>query len=191
MVFGRGIVTPRAWWALLIRGILAIAFGVLALVWPRPALFALLILFGILLVVNGVTVLIRAFSNIKTYPRWWLLLIRGVVEVCIAVLIFIWPRSGLTAFLYLIAAWAIVVGVFDILDVITLWKRLRGKALLIVGGVLSLGFGTLIFLLPRTGALALILIIGLYAILSGILTVIFSVMLRKRNKRLEASIEGV
>jgi uncharacterized membrane protein HdeD (DUF308 family) len=165
------------WWLILLRGLCAIAFGVLTFIWPGVTLLTLVIFYGAYALVDGVLAIIAAIKGGTPIPRWWLLLV-GLCGIAAGVATFLWP--GLTALilLFLIAGWSLVVGVLQIVGAIALRKEIEGEWLLILSGVLSVVFGLLLFARPGQGALALLIVIGCYAVLYGIVMVAFAFRLR-------------
>jgi len=156
------------WWLLLLRGIAAVAFGILALTWPGVTVVALAFLFAAYALADGVCALGAAIFGHAggMAPRWWLATV-GVIGILTGIVAFAAP--GLTALflLLVIAAWAIVSGIMEIIGAIQLRKEIEGEWWLIARGVLSIVFGAILFASPASGALALIWIIGFYAILAG------------------------
>jgi len=163
----------KNWWLFLIRGIAAIAFGVLAFMWPGLTLATLVLLYGAFALVDGVAAVIAAIRGGVPAPRWWLALV-GLCGIIVGVLTFAWP--GITAFVLLvfIAAWAIMMGLFEIIGAIRLRKEIDNEWLLILGGAVSVLFGIVLLVRPGTGALALVWVIATYAILFGILNIAFA-----------------
>ena len=156
------------WWLLLLRGIAAVAFGILAIVWPGITLLALAYLFAAYALVDGVFALGAAIfgHSGSMMPRWWLAVV-GVIGILAGLMAFAWP--GLTALLLLllIATWAIIIGAMEIVGAVYLRKEIEREWWLIISGVLSIIFGVILFVQPGSGALALIWVIGIYAILAG------------------------
>jgi uncharacterized membrane protein HdeD (DUF308 family) len=166
------------WWVVVLRGLAGIAFGVLALAWPGLTLLALVILFGAYALVDGAANIAGAFERRRTYDRWWVLLVEGVVSVLVGVLTVIWPAVTGLALLILVAVRAIVVGIFEIVAAIRLRREITGEWLLAASGLLSVLFGGVLLLFPATGALALTWMIGWWAIVVGLLLVVLGVRLR-------------
>ncbi|WP_203985923.1 HdeD family acid-resistance protein [Sphaerisporangium rufum] len=165
---GEGHGLGRQWWAIAARGACAIIFGVLALVWPLITLLTLVVLFGAFAIVSGAFTLFGALRGEPGRdPRTWLI-VSGVLAVLAGIIAWIWP--GITAFalLMLIAAYAIVIGVAEIVAAVR--RRAGGDTewMYIVSGALAIIFGILLFAWPATGALALTWLIGLFAIVYGI-----------------------
>jgi uncharacterized membrane protein HdeD (DUF308 family) len=171
------------WWALALRGVIAILFGLAALVRPDIALEALILLFGAYALVDGAFAIVGVFGGTRSGTPRWLLLLEGVVGILAGVIAFVYP--GLTAFalLYLVAAWAIVTGIAQIATAIRLRQEITGEWALILGGVLSVIFGLLLAVLPGVGILSLIWLIGAYAVVFGVLMLITAFMVRGRDSR--------
>lgn len=170
----------KNWWLILLRGICAILFGVLTFIWPGVSLLTLILLYGAFALSDGIFALAAAITGRTPTPRWWLAVV-GLLGIAAGTMTFLWP--GLTAVVLqvFIACWAIAIGVFQIVGAIQLRKEVRDEWLLIAGGVLSIVFGLILLMQPRVGALALLYVIGSYAVLYGVLLVGFSLRLRKHN----------
>jgi uncharacterized membrane protein HdeD (DUF308 family) len=166
------------WWTLALRGLVAALFGIAAFVWPGITLWALVALFGAYALVDGVFALVSAFTRNVERERWWALLFEGVVGILVGILTFIWP--GLTAFglLYLIAFWAILTGVFEVVTAIRLRREITGEWLMALIGVLSILFGVLLIAYPLAGALSVVWMIGAFALTSGALMIALAFRLR-------------
>jgi uncharacterized membrane protein HdeD (DUF308 family) len=171
----------RSWWLLLLRGVAGIAFGIVAFIWPGLTLVTLVLLYGAFALVDGVLSLIAAFTGgAKPLPTWWLIVV-GILGIAAGIVAFLWP--GITAFalVMLIGAWALVHGIFEIIGAIQLRKEIDNEWLLILGGLLSVGFGILVLLAPGAGALGLVWAIAAYSIAFGILFVALALRLRKHR----------
>jgi uncharacterized membrane protein HdeD (DUF308 family) len=155
----------KNWWALALRGLFAVLFGLLTFLLPGITLVTLVLLFGAYALADGVFNLIAFF---RVAAHHWALLIEGVIGIIAGVLTFAWPAITAIVLLYVIAFWAIFTGVFEIVAGIRLRKVITTEWLMIVIGVLSLAFGVLILFAPVTGALAIVLWIGAYAVVFGI-----------------------
>ena len=152
-----------SWGLLALRGVLALLFGVLALVQPLTALTALVILFGVWAFVDGVS----AFALFFGGWRAWQLLLVGFLGIGVGVLTFFRPSLTAVGLYAAVATWAIVRGIFEIALAIRLRKRIDGEGWLIFGGISSIIFGVLMIALPLAGVLALAWLIGFYALLFG------------------------
>jgi uncharacterized membrane protein HdeD (DUF308 family) len=170
------------WWLLALRGLVAVIFGVIAFIWPGITLFALIMLFGAFALVNGVLSVLLAAKAPKGYPRFGSLLIGGLCGIFAGIITFFWPGLTALGLLILIAVWAIVTGIMEIYAAIKLRKEIKGEWLLILAGLASVAFGVLLMLMPGPGALVLVLWIGAYAIVLGILLFILAFKMRKLGK---------
>ena len=159
----------RSWWMLALRGVLALAFGILALIWPGLTLAALVALFAAYALISGVVSILGAIKNRKADREWWLILILGLVSVAAGVISIMQPALTALILVLVMGANALVTGVLDIAVAIRLRKTIEGEWLLIAAGIASIIFGILVFLFPGAGALALVWLISAYAIATGIL----------------------
>lgn len=162
-------VIARNWWAVLIRGIVAIVFGVLAIWNPGATWVALAILFGAYAFVDGIFSIVATVRAAEAKERWWPFLIEGIVGLIIAGVTFYDIRITIFALYFTIAAWALITGVFEIIAAIQLRKVVPNEIWLILGGLASIAFGVLMVYFPMVGALTLIYVIGIYAIIFGII----------------------
>ena len=171
----------KNWWLLLLRGIAAIVFGLLAFVWPGLTLVTLVLFYGAFALVDGVIALVAAFSGgAKPVPTWWLVVI-GLLGIAAGIVTFAMP--GITAVLLIlfIGAWALVHGIFEIIGAIQLRKEIDNEWMLILSGVVSVLFGLIVLIAPGAGALGLVWAIAAYSIVFGISFV--ALALRLRNHR--------
>jgi uncharacterized membrane protein HdeD (DUF308 family) len=167
------------WWALALRGLVAVLFGLLTFFLPGITLVTLVLLFGAYALVDGVFNVI-AFFRVASHQ--WALLVEGVVGIIAGVLTFAWPAITAFALLYLIVFWAILTGIFEIVAGIRLRKTIANEWLLLLMGFLSLLFGLLILFAPGTGALAIVLWIGAYALVFGIFLLALAFRLRGHRR---------
>jgi uncharacterized membrane protein HdeD (DUF308 family) len=178
------IVFTGSWWAMVLRGIAAIVFGVLAFVWPHITLTALIFLFGAYALVDGVFSIIAGVKTHAENKRWWLLLILGLLSVAAGIYAFVIPTITAFILLILIASWSIVSGVFEIVGAIQLRKHISGEWLLALSGIISILFGALLLYNPVAGALAVVWLIGIYAVVYGILLLALGMRLRGLERTL-------
>ena len=168
------------WWLLLLRGVAAIIFGMLAFFWPGITLLSLTFLWGAYAFADGIFSLWAAISGkgvVETSTRWWLAA-GGIVSVLAAFVAFFWPGMTSLVLLMFIATWAIIIGVLQIWGAIELGKEMQGGWLFALYGVLWIGFGVVMFAQPGAGALALVWMIGWFAILSGCMSIALAFRLK-------------
>jgi uncharacterized membrane protein HdeD (DUF308 family) len=165
------IVFTSSWWALVLRGLAAIAFGILAFLWPHITVTVLVFLWGAYALVDGVFAIAAGIKSYEKSKRWWVLLLEGLLGVAAGVLAFVIPGITALVLLLLIAAWAIVTGAFEIGAAIQLRKYITGEWLLALAGVASVLFGFALLFNPNAGAIAVVWLIGAYAVLFGLLLV--------------------
>jgi uncharacterized membrane protein HdeD (DUF308 family) len=168
----------RVWWALALRGVVAILFGVLAFVWPGLTLTVLVLLWGAFALVDGVLALALLLSGEAPAGRWWAFVLEGIFGIAAGILTFFWPDITAFALVLVIASWAVATGVFEIIAAIRLRRYIEGEWLLALAGVLSVLLGVLLFLFPGPGALALIYWIAAWSIAFGILLLALGFRLR-------------
>ena len=164
----------RRWWTITIRGIAAILFGVILLVAPRLGLLTLIIVWGAYAFADGIFNLVLAARGAQ---NWGWLLFEGVISILAGVVTFLWPGITALALLAVIAVWAIITGIAELGAAARLRRHIRGEWMLIATGILSVAFGVLLLVYPREGALSLVMVIGVYAIIFGGLLVGLSVRL--------------
>lgn len=174
------------WWALVLRGAAAILFGGLAFAMPGLGLLALVILWGSYALVDGVFNLVLAVRGARAGRRWGWLMLEGVLSIAAGVIAFAWPSITALALLVMIAVWAVLTGIAELAVAIRLRKVIRGEWLLALSGILSVVFGVLMLLFPGSGALALIWVIGAYAIVFGALLIGLGIRLRGWRRRVAA-----
>ena len=156
----------RHWWVIGLRGLAAILFGVLAFVWPGMTLAVLVLLFGAYALVDGVLTLVAAFRGGVQHRI--VMVVEGVVSVLAGLAAFVWPGLTALVLLYIIAFWAIVTGELEIVAAIRVRRAISNELGLVIGGVLSVVFGVVLLIAPGAGALAVIFLIGAYAVVFGI-----------------------
>ena len=172
----------RNWGWIALRGVAAILFGILVLFNPLISLAVLVLFFGAYALVDGLFTIVAAVANRREEPHWVSLLVSGILAAAIGIATFIWP--GITAFalVYLIALWAIVMGIGEIVAAIRLRKAISGEWVLVLTGAVSIGFGVGLALFPGAGALALVVWIGALAVVLGVLRIAFALRLRGWDK---------
>ena len=173
------------WWVLALRGVFAIIFGILTIIWPGPTLLVLIILFGAYALVDGIFAVVAGFASRSANQRWWVLLLEGVAGIILGLLTLRWPGTTALVLVYFIAGWALITGVLEIVTAIQLRRVLTGEWALILGGIVSIIFGLFLVFAPGAGALGLTLVIGVYAVVFGILLIILAFRLRNLPRDME------
>jgi uncharacterized membrane protein HdeD (DUF308 family) len=156
-------------WMLLVRGVIAILFGVLALVWPDLTLLLLVALFAAYALLSGGVAIVTAVRSRGLDSKWWLPLLLGLVSIAAGICAVFYPALTALVLVLLMGANAFFTGVLDIAIAIRLRRVLRGHWLLVLTGAVSILFGVLVFAFPGAGALALVWLISLYAVVTGVL----------------------
>lgn len=180
-------VLARDWWVLLLRGIIAILFGVLAWLQPGISLVALVLLFGAYALADGALGVWTAIAGRKEQEHWWVWLLWGLIGIGVGLLTFLAPGVTALALLFYIAIWAIATGALEIVAAIRLRKEIAGEWLLILAGLASIVFGVVLVAQPAAGALALLWLIAAYAVTFGILLVILAFRVRAFGRQLARS----
>jgi len=157
----------RGWWLFLVRGLLALAIGVIAIFDPGATLAALILLLGAFFIVDGVFAVIKAFGVMRSDRSWWLLLLSGIFSIVAGFIVFAWPGLSALTLGYLVGFWAIVTGIFEVMVAISLRRVIRGEWLYVLFGVISIVFGLYVAVVPGLGLAYLTLLIGLYGFIAG------------------------
>ena len=182
-------IIEKRWWVFALRGLIAVALGIIALVNPGIALLTLIIIFGIYSFVDGLFDVIISISNRKDNEKWWALLIAGIASVVIGVISLSNPSITGIALVYLIAVKALINGVLEIAAAIELRHFIEGEWMMVISGILSILFGIVLFASPNQGALAMLWVIGIFAIVIGIWLIIFAFHLRSKIKKIKQHLE--
>lgn len=179
----------RQWWLVVLRGVLAILFGVVAIAFPVITLIVLALLWGIYALVDGVMALVLAFTSHTTdTARRWLLGLFGVVGILAGIFAIGWPGITALALLLIIAFWALVGGVLQVATAIRLRRTIRNERFLLITGLLTIVLGILLLVRPAAGALALVTVIAIFAILWGISLILFGVRLHRVYREAHAAV---
>jgi uncharacterized membrane protein HdeD (DUF308 family) len=171
----------RHWWVFLVRGLVAIAFGLLALFYPAATLVTFILFYGTFALVDGVFAVVSAIRGTGMGSRWWLALV-GVLGIIAGLVTYFWPGITALALLTVIGVWALIYGVFEIIGAIRLRKEIDNEWLLLIHGVLAVLFGLMVLVRPGAGALALIWLIGSFALASGIVLVVLAFGLKRHAR---------
>lgn len=174
----------RYWWAFVVRGIVALLFGVLAYAWPGITLATLVIFFGAYVFIDGILLIVKTIGHWGSKEERWLLLLEGLLGVGIGIITFVAPGVTAIGLLLFIAAWSLATGVLEIAAAVRLRKEIRGEPWMIVSGIASIIFAVLLMFFPGAGALGLLWLIAAYAIVFGVVLVILGYKLRRHRSRL-------
>lgn len=180
-------VLARNWWLLLLRGIVAILFGVMTYFQPGISLATLVLLFGAFSFADGAIGVWQAVSARKERENWWVLLLGGLLGIGVGVLTLVHPGVTALALLFYIAVWAVATGVLEIVAAIRLRKEIEGEWLLGLAGVASVLFGVLLIAQPGAGALAVLWLIATYAVAFGVIMVLLAFKARGFARRLQGA----
>jgi uncharacterized membrane protein HdeD (DUF308 family) len=169
----------RNWWLVVLRGVLAILFGLTAFFWPGLTLLALILVFGVYAIMDGVMAMMTGLVSSRYSSRWWVFLLEGVISVAAGVVAIL--RPGLAGFVLIavIAIWAILTGILEIAAAIRLRREITNEWMLAFAGFLSIVLGVLLFFQPAAGGLVITLMIGAYALIFGIMLLTLGFRLRK------------
>ena len=169
----------ESWWMLALRGGLALLFGVLALLWPGLTLLVLVALFAAYALLVGVVSVVGAVQNRRRDKKWWLILLLGLVSIAAGVIAILYPSMTALMLVLVMGANALVMGVLDIAVAIRLRKAIQGEWLLILSGLMSIIFGVLVLLFPGAGALAMVWLVSLHAMVTGLLLLVLAFRVRR------------
>jgi len=170
------------WWALLIRGMAAVIFGLAALLWPGPTLYVLIIFFGAYALVDGLFAIAAGIRGGTAARRRWLLLAEGGLGVVAGLVTFFYPGMTALVLLYVIAFWAIFTGILKIATAISLRREIENEWLMGLSGVVSVLFGIILAVLPGVGLLSLVWLIGIYAIVFGVAQIALGFRVRSHRR---------
>jgi len=173
----------RNWWLIALRGVIAVLFGVLAWIWPGITLLALVVLWGVYSFADGVLSLVTAFRWRDSGRPLWALILVGLAGIAAGILAFLWPQITALVLLMFIAAWAIVIGIFQIVTAVRIRKEIDNEWLLGLSGAISVIFGVLMVASPGAGAIAVVWLIGVYAVFFGVLLIGLSLKLKNLMPR--------
>ena len=168
----------KHWWQIALRGFLALIFGILVLAWPGVALAILAIIFGAYVFVDGIFTLVAAVNYKAGAGRRTWLFIRGIAGIVVGLITFFWPAITALALVIIIAAWALVTGVMELIFAFKANQDSAIRWMFAISGILSLILGILLLARPIFGALVIVWVIGAYAVLAGILLIILGFRLR-------------
>jgi uncharacterized membrane protein HdeD (DUF308 family) len=171
-------VLARNWWAIAVRGVIGVIFGIAAFVWPLHTMAFLVALFGAYMLIDGVFAAVAAVNAAKAHERWLPLLVEGVLGVIMGLVTLFLPGVAIVALVYVIAAWAILSGAMSIYGAIRLRNTVSGEWIMLLSGAVSLIWGVMLAIMPGAGAIAFLWFVGSYSIIFGILLIALALKLR-------------
>lgn len=179
------------WWLIVLRGVLSVLFGVVTFVWPSTALTALIIVFGAYALADGAIAIATGIAGTGASggTRWFLVL-GGLAGIIVGVVTFFYPGLTALSLLYFIAAWAIITGIFEVVVAIQLRQEITNEWSLIIAGLLSVVFGVLISIFPQDGALSILWLIGIYAVIYGVAIVALGFRVKNLGTTLNKATSG-
>jgi uncharacterized membrane protein HdeD (DUF308 family) len=169
------------WWAVLLRGLISIIFGVLVLAFPGSAFVSLIWVIGAYIVIDGVAAVGSALMHREHYPHWWVTLIEGLVGIVAGILALVYPGLAGVTLVTIIAFWAIVTGVVEIVAAWRLRQTIKGELFLGLSGLVSVIFGVVVLFQPGVGILALLTLIGVYSVIFGVMLIFLAFRLRSHH----------
>ena len=178
----------KNWWLVEIRGVAAIAFGVLAFLWPGITLLVLVTLFAAYMLIDGVALLVSLRrAEPATAGHRLAVGLMGILGVAVGIATIFWPGITALALLYLVAFWAITLGLTQVIAAIRLRREISGELWFVIGGLLTVVFGVFILLFPGTGLLSLVWIVGAWAVVFGITNLVLAWRLRGLHQQIVRS----
>ena len=176
-------VLAQNWWAIGIRGVLGILFGLIALFLPGATMLSLVLVFAVYAFLDGVLGIVSAVRAARENERWGYLILEGLVDIAAAAVAVLWPGITVMAFVFVIAFWAIVTGVLELMAAFRL-DFIDGRGWLVFGGIVSILYGALLIAAPMIGAVVLTWWLGAYALVFGVCLVVLAFKLRARLEKL-------
>jgi uncharacterized membrane protein HdeD (DUF308 family) len=178
----------RNWWLVEIRGVAAIAFGLLAFLWPGLTLLVLVTLFAAYMLIDGIALLVSLRrAEPATSGHRLAVALMGILGVGVGIATIVWPTITALALLYLVAFWAITLGAVQVIAAIRLRRDISGELWFVVGGLLTVVFGVFILAFPGSGLLSLVWIVGAWAIVFGITNLVLAWRLRGLHQQIVRS----
>ena len=173
------IIWSGNWWALALRAAAAILLGIVAFALPGATLAALVLLFAAYAMLDGILALIVALRGLRRHERWGAMLAQGIVGIAASLIALIWPSIGALSLVYLVALWALLTGVLEIVMAVKLRRMITGEWLMIVSGALSIVLGFMFVAFPAVGATVFVWWLGAYAIVYGIVMLALAFRVRR------------
>ncbi len=183
-------ILERNWWTFAVRGVVAVIFGLLALIWPAQTLVSLVLFFGAYAFVDGVFAIVTGIASIRRYDRWWATLLEGLAGVGIGLLTFFRPNITALGLVYSIGAWAFITGIFEIVAAIELRRVIKDEWMMVLSGLLSILFSVVLFFFPGAAGLSMVWLIGVYAVVFGVSILVLAFRLRGLQRQVEKVVKA-
>ncbi|SRR5258707_2656183 len=168
----------RNWWLLALRGVFAIIFGLIALFAPGIALLAFIYVFAAYALIDGIVAVFTAIQERGSLSRWGWVLFEGILSIIAGIVAFVYPGLTALVLLYLVASWAIVTGILELVAAFAIRGFAAREWALGLAGIISIIFGILLFVFPRAGLLSILWLVGIYGLVFGILFIVRAFQLR-------------
>jgi uncharacterized membrane protein HdeD (DUF308 family) len=178
VIFSTLQLSRNYWRVLLIRGIIALLFGIFAVVLPGWTILALVLLFGAYVLADGLMSVVGALQERNTSSNWWVLLIRGCLGIIAGFLVFFWPGITAIVLFILIGIWALIMGVFELLAAMMLPGGFGQEWMLVIGGILLIILGLIFIRRPVPAMLSLVWLLGIFAIVYGVVQLMRAIQYR-------------
>jgi len=180
-----GSLVESPWWAVFLRGLAAVVFGLLLFAWPEISLEVFIVIFGLFAIVFGVFGVVSALLGLRSHRGWGVQLLVGVLGVAAGVVALVYPEATAVVILYLVAAWAIASGVLEIGAGLGVRSSGGFSWLLVLVGVVSIVFGIVAFAWPGATVLTIVWLIGAYALASGVLLCLSSFYVSRWHRTMD------
>jgi uncharacterized membrane protein HdeD (DUF308 family) len=177
-------VARRYWWILLVRGVLAILFGIIALAAPGIALLAFIYVFAVYAILDGITAIVVSIQQRSSLRTWWMLLLEGILGLIFGILALAWPGETAVVLLYLVAIWAVLTGLMEISSAFVVPGSVGQRWGVGLAGLLSIIFGIILIVHPGAGLLAILWLVGIYAIVFGLSLIVYAFQVRSWTRTL-------
>ncbi len=169
----------KNWWTFTLRGLLAIAFGILALVWPGATIAVLAIFLGIYLLLGGIFAVVAGLATSGKNSRWWTLVLEGLAGIILGLVALFFPGLTEEIIVFMVAIWAVVVGFLEISSAFQIRHEIANEVIMIISGLLAVIMGILLFVFPIGGVVSIVWIIGVFSIAFGIALILLSLRMRR------------
>jgi len=173
------------WWAVVLRGLLALFLGLVFIMWPGKSLLTIVSLAGLFMVLDGVIAAIMSFVSIGKNDRWWVLLMQGVLGVLLGLILLNWPQVTIGLLFFLLAIWIVFSGILSMVTAVAMRRESYGNWTVMAIGVIGIIFGLLLFSYPTQSIQVFVVLFGVYTLISGIMGIAYGMDLRRIGKDLD------